>query len=73
VRNILSRKTAALAFSSGQNNPLEATTFSALIAASSFSIVYMEIVGGRAYQWHGLTGSLTVEAGLGSPRACCWR
>ncbi|MGH8291069.1 MAG: MFS transporter [Steroidobacteraceae bacterium] len=49
----------------GRNNPLAATTFSVLTAAMAFSIVYMQVVDGHAYLWHGLAGSLIADAGLG--------
>jgi PAT family beta-lactamase induction signal transducer AmpG len=49
----------------GQNNPLAATTFSVLGAACNLPIVYMEIVDGHAYGWHGVAGSFIVDAGLG--------
>jgi PAT family beta-lactamase induction signal transducer AmpG len=58
--------TFAISFETiGQNNPLAATTFSLLAAACNFPIVYMQIVDGRAYQWHGLAGSYLADAGLG--------
>jgi PAT family beta-lactamase induction signal transducer AmpG len=49
----------------GQNNPLAATTFSVLGAACNLPIVYMEIIDGHAYGWHGVAGSFIVDAGLG--------
>jgi PAT family beta-lactamase induction signal transducer AmpG len=53
----------------GPRNPLAATLFSLLIAASNFSIVYMGFVDGRAYTWRGVSGSLLVDA-LVSMGAC---
>jgi len=56
----------AIAFETiGQNNPLAATTFSVLAAAFNFPIIYMAVVDGRAYSWHGLVGSYLADAGLG--------
>ncbi len=56
----------AIAFETiGQNNPLAATTFSVLAAAFNLPIIYMAVVDGRAYSWHGLAGSYIADAGLG--------
>jgi PAT family beta-lactamase induction signal transducer AmpG len=56
----------AIAFETiGQNNPLAATTFSVLGAASNFPIVYMEVVDGHAYAGHGITGEFVADAGYG--------
>jgi PAT family beta-lactamase induction signal transducer AmpG len=56
----------AIAFETiGQKNPLAATTFSVLGAAFNFPIIYMAVVDGRAYSWHGLAGSYVADAGLG--------
>ncbi|MBD8874062.1 MFS transporter [Rhodanobacter sp. DHB23] len=49
----------------GRDNPLAATTFSVLNAALNLSIDYMIAVDGRAYAWHGVSGSLIADAGLG--------
>jgi PAT family beta-lactamase induction signal transducer AmpG len=58
--------TFAIAFETiGQNNPLAATTFSVLSAACNFPIVYMQIVDGRGYSWHGVSGSFIADASLG--------
>jgi PAT family beta-lactamase induction signal transducer AmpG len=58
--------TFAIAFETiGPHNPLAATTFSVLFAASNFPIVYMEIVDGHAYTWRGVTGSFLADAGVG--------
>ena len=49
----------------GADNPLAATIFAVLSAAGNFPIDYMVAVDGRAYAWHGLSGSLIADAGLG--------
>jgi PAT family beta-lactamase induction signal transducer AmpG len=49
----------------GRNNPLAATTFSVLTAASVLPIDYMIAVDGHAYAWHGVAGSFIADAGLG--------
>jgi len=48
----------------GENNPLAATQFAVLQAATSFPITYMQAVDGQAYGVNGLTGSLIADAGL---------
>ncbi|TAN05525.1 MAG: MFS transporter [Rhodanobacteraceae bacterium] len=56
----------AIAFETiGQNNPLASTIFAVLSAAGNFPIDYMVAVDGHAYAWHGLSGSLIADAGLG--------
>jgi PAT family beta-lactamase induction signal transducer AmpG len=56
---------SAIAFETiGRNNPLAATIFSFLIAATNFPVIYMGFVDGRAYSWHGVIGSFLVDAGL---------
>jgi PAT family beta-lactamase induction signal transducer AmpG len=58
--------TFAIAFETiGQHNPLAATTFSVLGAACNLPIVYMELVDGRGYAWHGVAGSFIADAALG--------
>ncbi len=58
--------TFAIAFETiGQHNPLAATTFSVLGAACNLPIVYMEVVDGHAYDWHGVTSSFLADATLG--------
>lgn len=58
--------TFAIAFETiGQKNPLAATTFSVLGAACNFPIVYMQVVDGRAYAGHGMTGEFLADAGYG--------
>ncbi|MGH8111272.1 MAG: MFS transporter [Rhodanobacteraceae bacterium] len=49
----------------GRDNPLAATIFAVLFAASNFPIDYMVAVDGRAYAWHGVAGSFIADAGLG--------
>lgn len=46
----------------GQNNPLAATTFTFLIAATNVPITYMLLVDGRGYELGGIAGSLAADA-----------
>lgn len=56
----------AIAFETiGQNNPLAATTFSVLGAASNLPIDYMQLIDGHAYSWHGVASSFLADALLG--------
>lgn len=48
----------------GPGNPLAATTFTVLLAASNLSIDYMGFVDGWGYNWHGIAGSFLMDAGL---------
>lgn len=48
----------------GADNPLAATLFSFLLAATNFPIIYMGFVDGHAYSWRGVKGSFLVDAGL---------
>ena len=48
----------------GENNPLAATQFAFLNAASALPITYMQAVDGRAYGAGGITGMLVTDAGL---------
>jgi PAT family beta-lactamase induction signal transducer AmpG len=58
--------TFAIAFETiGQNNPLAATTFSVLSAACNLPVDYMQIIDGRAYSWHGVTGTFLADAVIG--------
>lgn len=58
--------TFAIAFETiGQKNPLAATTFSVLGAASNFPVVYMQVLDGRAYAGHGMKGEFIADAGYG--------
>jgi MFS transporter, PAT family, beta-lactamase induction signal transducer AmpG len=49
----------------GQNNPLAATAFTFLSAATQLPVTYMLIVDGRAYGRGGIAGSFATDAGLG--------
>jgi PAT family beta-lactamase induction signal transducer AmpG len=49
----------------GRDNPLAATTFSLLSAATILPITYMIAVDGHAYAWHGVASSFMVDAGCG--------
>jgi PAT family beta-lactamase induction signal transducer AmpG len=53
----------------GVNNPLAATGYGLLVAASSVPITYMQIVDGHAYDFGGVTGSFLADA-LVSGAAC---
>jgi PAT family beta-lactamase induction signal transducer AmpG len=53
----------------GPNNPLAATTFTLLIAATNLPITYMGIIDGWGYDRGGLVGSFIVDAGV-SMSAC---
>jgi hypothetical protein len=48
----------------GPDNPLAATTFSFLTAATNISVMYMMLAGGRAYAAHGIAGSLSLDASI---------
>jgi PAT family beta-lactamase induction signal transducer AmpG len=55
--------TVALAFETiGQDNPLAATTFTFLIAATNVPVAYMLFVDGRAYGFGGVRGSFAADA-----------
>ena len=55
----------AIAFETiGRNNPLAATQYSLFNAASLVPIIYMQVIDGRAYGWHGVTSSFLADAGL---------
>jgi len=49
----------------GRNNPLAATQYSLFNAASLVPLVIMQVVDGRAYSWHGVTGSFLADALFG--------
>lgn len=49
----------------GQNNPLAATTFAFLTAATNIPLTYMMVADGRGYAMGGVTGSLAMDAGIG--------
>jgi PAT family beta-lactamase induction signal transducer AmpG len=56
----------AIAFETiGRNNPFAATQYSLFNAASLVPIIYMQVIDGRAYGWHGVTGSFLADALLG--------
>lgn len=48
----------------GDDNPLAATQFGLLAAATAFPITYMQAIDGQGYRLAGLTGGLTTDAGL---------
>jgi MFS transporter, PAT family, beta-lactamase induction signal transducer AmpG len=53
----------ALSFEAiGQNNPLAATTFTFLIAATNVPVAYMLYLDGRAYSFGGVRGSFAADA-----------
>ena len=49
----------------GPDNPLAATTFSFLTAATNVPVTYMTLIDGRAYSMAGITGTLFTDAGIG--------
>jgi PAT family beta-lactamase induction signal transducer AmpG len=49
----------------GQNNPLAATTFAFLTAATNIPVTYMIVADGRGYAMGGVAGSLAIDAGIG--------
>jgi len=49
----------------GPNNPLAATTFSFLSAATNVPVTYVTVIDGRAYAKAGITGTLLVDALIG--------
>ena len=56
----------AIAFETiGRKNPLAATQYSLFNAASLLPIIYMQVIDGRAYTHHGVTGSFLADAALG--------
>jgi PAT family beta-lactamase induction signal transducer AmpG len=57
--------TVALTFEAiGKNNPLAATTFTFLIAATNVPVAYMLYVDGRAYSFGGVRGSFAADAAI---------
>jgi PAT family beta-lactamase induction signal transducer AmpG len=48
----------------GRQNPLAATTFTVLNAASNIPILYMLVIDGNAYTRHGVAGSFAADAGV---------
>ena len=56
----------AIAFETiGRNNPFAATQYSLFNAASLVPVIYMQVIDGRAYTSHGVTGAFLADAGLG--------
>jgi MFS transporter, PAT family, beta-lactamase induction signal transducer AmpG len=53
----------------GQNNPLAATTFAFLTAATNIPVTYMMVVDGRGYAMGGVAGGFAMDAGI-SITAC---
>ena len=49
----------------GPNNPLAATTFAFLTAATNISVTYMMVADGRGYAMGGVAGTLAMDAGTG--------
>ena len=49
----------------GRNNPLAATQYSLFNASSLIPIIYMQVIDGRAYTRHGVTGSFLADALIG--------
>ena len=49
----------------GRDNPLAATQFGLLSGATVLPIVYMQMIDGRAYGWHGVAGTYVADAGIG--------
>ena len=49
----------------GENNPLAATTFSFLTAATNIPVTYVMLADGRAYAAVGIAGLLTADAAIG--------
>ena len=49
----------------GSDNPLAATTFSFLTAATNVPVTYVTLLDGRAYAKAGITGTLFVDAAIG--------
>ena len=48
----------------GQDNPLAATQFALLLAATNLPIIWMGVVDGRAYTARGVAGALVADAGI---------
>ncbi|MES2219424.1 MAG: MFS transporter [Acidobacteriota bacterium] len=48
----------------GPDNPLAATTFSFLTAATNIPITYMMVADGHIYAIHGIAGSFTLDASI---------
>lgn len=48
----------------GRNNPLAATTYGLFNASSLIPLIYMQVIDGRAYTSHGVTGTFLADAAL---------
>jgi PAT family beta-lactamase induction signal transducer AmpG len=46
----------------GKDNPLAATTFALLTNFLNLPIVYMEVIDGRGFDWHGVAGAFAADA-----------
>lgn len=46
----------------GPGNPLASTIVALLVSAMNFPIIYMEIIDGKGYDWHGVAGAFTADA-----------
>jgi PAT family beta-lactamase induction signal transducer AmpG len=53
----------------GKDNPLAATQFGLLIAATGLPLIYMQYLDGQAYGWRGVNGTLLNDAAI-SGGAC---
>ena len=49
----------------GPNNPLAATTFAFLTAATNIPVTYMMVADGHGYAMGGIAGTLAMDAGIG--------
>jgi hypothetical protein len=48
----------------GPNNPLAATTFAFLTAATNIPVTYMMVADGRAYSAAGIVGTFSADASI---------
>ncbi len=46
----------------GKGNPLAATTFALLTNFLNLPIVYMEVIDGKGFDWHGVAGAFAADA-----------
>ncbi|MGC8548333.1 MAG: MFS transporter [Acidobacteriaceae bacterium] len=46
----------------GKGNPLAATTFAVLTNFMNLPIVYMEVIDGKGFDWHGVAGAFAADA-----------
>jgi PAT family beta-lactamase induction signal transducer AmpG len=49
----------------GRDNPFAATQYSLLFCALTIPIIYMQLVDGKAYGWHGVTGAFSADGWIG--------